>query len=93
MGLKVQTTPSSKAFRFGTYRTKSIGKRKTIIPTPSKALPVEGQVVAEDIPSIIGLNITGKYALPTLIVENALESVQYQCKLPLERKLGHLYMC
>ena len=93
MGLRFQTTPSSETFRFGTYPTKSIRRMTIILPTPSQTLPVHVQIVAEDIPLLIGSDVMDRYALQPLVIENALESVTEKWKIPLKRKFGHCYMC
>ena len=93
MGLRFRTSPSSETFRIGTYATKSIGQMTIILPTPSQTLPVHVQIVAEDIPLLIRLDVMDRYALQPLVIANALESVKEKWKIPLKRKFGHLYTC
>ena len=89
--INFQPIRSETRFRFGVGRSKSIGKIPIIVPTPETFFTVWVDVIPEDIPFLIGLDILDKYSLQLLSVHNELECVREGWRTPVTRKFGLIY--
>ena len=68
-----------------------MGEIPIVIPTPQTFLTVWVDVIPEDIPFLIGLDILEKYSLQVLSVHNELECVKEGWRTPVKRKFGLIY--
>ena len=68
-----------------------MGEIPIVIPTPQTFLTVWVDVIPEDIPFLIGLDILEKYSLQVLSVLNELECVREGWRTPVKRKFGLIY--
>ena len=91
IGIEFKPVRSVTRFRFGVGRSRSLGKIPIVIPTPQTFLTVWVDVIPEDIPFLIGLDILDKYSLQVLSVHNELECVREGWRTPVKRKFGLIY--
>jgi hypothetical protein len=92
-GTKFRPMPNNNSYRFGSDRQRSLGSMGIRMAVPGGSfLSVKVDVVAADIPFLIGLDALDDFGLNVLTVQNILESVGEGRNLPLVPKLGHLYL-
>ncbi|CDF32512.1 unnamed protein product [Chondrus crispus] len=91
LGIDLHLPPTQSTFVFGDLK-KSLGKLKIVLPTPSGDAPIETHILPAKIPFLIGLNTLDKYGWNALTVQNELHSVNEGCKIPITRKLSHMYV-
>ena len=91
VGIDFNPVPSRTIFRFGKGRSTSLGRIPFIISTPQNMLTIWVDVVQQDIPLLIGLDVLDKYSLQVLSVLNELECVRENWRLPVHRKHGLIY--
>jgi len=91
VGVPFKPSPSRTRFRFGAGRSQSLGKIPFAIPTPQSILTLWVDVVPQDIPLLIGLDVLDKYSLQVLSVYNELECVREKWRVPVIRQHGLIY--
>lgn len=90
-GINLKLFNSNNKFLFGTYPSKSLGKMKLLMPTPGNSIQIDVDVVEENVPLLIGIDVMDKHSIQPLILDNALESKLHKWKIPLIRKFDHIY--
>ncbi|CDF33317.1 unnamed protein product [Chondrus crispus] len=82
-----------RVYKFGAHRYKGLGSVFIRIPVDSNQfIFTEVQVVDLDVPLLLGLEFLDQYGMKVQVSENLLTSEEGGWKLPLTRKLGHLYL-
>ena len=85
--------PTNNVFRFGDGCFPSIGTICIALPAGSKALrPLTINIVAIDIPFLLGLDELDKARMYVDNVDNVMRFKDADFTLPLTRKLGHIYL-
>jgi hypothetical protein len=88
--LRFDLQPSSASFRFADQVCKSMDSMIVLIPTPEAPLKIRIDVVAADVPMLIGLDILTRHGLNVLVATDELKSAEADWVLPLLRQSGHL---
>ena len=92
-GCKFKHKPSRTFFRFGDGCFSSIGIIPVRIPCPDGSfIHFNIDVVQEDVPMLIGLDILDREKLVADNVSNVLSSKRFGWELPITRKDGHLFL-
>lgn len=93
VGCKFKLQASRTVFRFGVDRQKSLGILSIRVPVPDGSMMVLNvDVVPVDVPFLIGLDILDKFKLIVNTVDNTLDSRLAGWSIPLDRKIGHIYL-
>jgi len=93
-GIRFNLKPSSVKFKFGDGGFPSEGTLLVRIPTPDGSfIALRIDVVQADIPMLLGLDVMDREKLVANNVLNELQSYNNGWKMPLVRKLGHMYLC
>lgn len=98
-GILFQHCPSKNHISFGDGQARSIGYINILISTPGAVLKLKIDVVKNNIPFLIGLDVLDQRSLQlvhnvgleALTVEKCLQYVTEGSKSPTVRKLGHIY--
>ena len=91
IGIDFDPVPSRTRFRFGKGRSTSLGRIPFIISTPQSMLTIWVDVVRQDIPMLIGLDVLEKYSLQVLSVLNELDCFQENWRALVHRKHRLIY--
>lgn len=85
------TKKSRCAFKFGNHIYPSLGTLNIRIPVPQNGfLDCQVDVVQGDVPFLIGLGFLDSEKLVADNIDNVLRSKEYNWKIPLSRKHGHM---
>ena len=84
---------SKSRFSFGAGNARSMGCITILVVTPGSVLRIHVDVIKNNIPFLIGLDVLDHYGLQVLTVENMIDSVKEAWKTPVARKYGHVYYC
>jgi len=76
MSIEKYIQKSDVIFMFGTTKVEAIGMVEISIPTPTGSLEIQVDVVQEDIPFLLGIDLMDKHGLQLLNVYNLLECVR-----------------
>jgi hypothetical protein len=74
-GRTLELLRSSQCFRFGNSLAKSLGTCLSEIPTPGGILEIQADVVNQENPFLVGLDVLDRERLQVLTVENNLQCV------------------
>ncbi len=88
-------TGSNVSFRFGVHPSKSRGCMRFGIPTPGGTyIEHVFHVVSADVPMLVGIDLLDFYSIGLFVdnTTNTLVSHNGNWKIPIKRKLGHLYL-
>lgn len=95
-GQRFALRPSHRRFKFGETAVKSLGSCNIEIPTPGGIVEVRTDVVNQDLPFLIGLDVLDSERLNVLTVTNELECVQsgrsMGWMMPVVRRGGHVHL-
>ena len=92
-GFKFKFSPSRTFFRFGDGCFASLGTIPVRIPCPDGSfLHIDIDVVAADVPMLIGLDVLDREELIVDNVDNLLVSKRYDWTIPITREEGHLFV-
>jgi hypothetical protein len=71
---------------------RSLGRCRLLVPTPDGDKTVDAHVEEANIPFLIGLDTIDAHGWNVLTVENQIHSKREGWYMPLERKLGHIFL-
>jgi hypothetical protein len=95
-GVGLKLLPSRRILKFVDSRCRSLGSMRIDIPCPNEVMEVYVDVVALDVPFLIGLDLMDKHRLQFLSVSNELERTAVDgssCwRMLVTRKMGHGYI-
>lgn len=90
---RMKLIPSRAKFRFGTDRQQSLGKIPIRVPADDGSMMmIMAEVVPIDVPFLLGLDVLDKFKLVVDNVNMVLDCRVNNQRLPIVRKLGHLYL-
>lgn len=98
-GTKFSLAPSRRRFRFGVDTHDSKGSCVIRIPTPSGVMEVQADVVAADVPFLLGLDTLDRHRIQALTITNKLQHVASESDpsdrswvVDLVRHDGHIFL-
>jgi hypothetical protein len=92
IGTKFKLKENRNVYRFGMGKQESIGSLKVTLPTPEPHIYLEIDVVQADLPLLIGLDVLDENGMTAHTQNNFLKCPGRGWKIPLVRKLGHVYL-
>jgi hypothetical protein len=92
IGTKFKLKENRNVYQFGVIKQESLGSLKVILPTPEPLINLEIDVVQADVPLLIGLDVLYENGMTADTLNNFLKCPGRGWKIPLVRKLGHVYL-